>query len=188
MEQYLRLVTGGQPKDWSDWLAIATAVHNNQKNSTTSISPNQILLGIEPTLHPSEHHKTNNEATEKRIERMEEAQEQATRAINKKAAITPPAQYKPGDQVWLGATHLKLPHQGSKLNPKQYGPFKILNMISLVAFKLDLPVSWTIHPIFHASLLTPYVKTNAHGPNYSQPPPDLINNEEQYEVEQIRNH
>ena len=119
---------------------------------------------------------------------MEEAQEQATRAINKKATITPLAQYKPRDQVWLEATHLKLPHQGSKLNLKCYGPFKILGAISPVAFKLELPVSWTIHPVFHASLLTPYVKTYTHGPNYSHPPPDLINDEEQYEVEQIRNH
>ena len=70
---------------------------------------------------------------------MEEAWEQATRAINKKAAIMPPAQYKPRDQVWLEVTHLKLPHQGSKLNPKWYGPFKILYAVSLVAFKLDLP-------------------------------------------------
>ena len=29
VEQYLRLVTGGQPEDWSEWLAIAMAVHNN---------------------------------------------------------------------------------------------------------------------------------------------------------------
>ena len=97
MEQYLRLVTGGQLEDWLDWLAIATAVHNNQKNSTTSLLPNQILLGLEPTLHPSEHHATNNDTMEKRVRRMEEAQEQATRAINKKAAITPLAQYKSGD-------------------------------------------------------------------------------------------
>ena len=69
----MRLVTGGQLKDWSDWLTIATAVHNNQKNSTTGLSPNQILLGLEPTLHPSEHYATNNEATENRVKRMEEA-------------------------------------------------------------------------------------------------------------------
>ena len=100
----------------------------------------------------------------------------------------PLAQYKPGDQVWLEATHLKLPHQGSKLNPKCYGPFKVLKEISPVAFKLELPISWTIHLVFHTSLLTPYVKTHAHSPNYSHPPPDLINDEEQYEVEQIRNH
>ena len=90
---------GGQPENWPDWLAIATAVHNNQKNATTSLSPNQILLGIEPTLHPSEHYKTNNEAVERRVKRMEEAQEQATRAINKKATEVPQAQYKPKDQV-----------------------------------------------------------------------------------------
>ena len=112
----------GSTRRLASWLAIATAVYNNQKNSTTGLSPNQILLGIEPTLHPSEHHVTNNEAAERRVKRMEEAQEQATRAINKKAAVAPPAQYKPGDQVWLEATHLKLPHQGSKLNPKQYSP------------------------------------------------------------------
>ena len=139
-------------------------------------------------LHPSEYHRTNNEAMERRVERMEEAQKQATRAINEKATITLPAQYKAGDQVWLEATHLKLPHQGSKLNLKQYGPFKILKAISPVAFKLDLPVSWIIHLVFHASLLTPYIKTHAHGLNYFQPPPDLINDKEQYEVEQIRNH
>ena len=124
-------------------------------------------LGNKPTLHPSEHHKTNNEAVEKRIERMKEAWEQATRAINRKATTTPLAQYNSRDQVWLEATHLKLPHQGSKLNPKWYGPFKVLNAVSPVAFKLDHPVSWTIHPIFHASLLTPYVETYAHSPNYS---------------------
>ena len=65
MEQYLRLITGGQPQDWPDRLAIATAVYNNQKNSTTGLLPNQILLGIEPMLHPSEHHATNNEAVER---------------------------------------------------------------------------------------------------------------------------
>ena len=106
---------------------------------------------------------------------MEEAWEQATRAINKKATITPPAQYRPGDQVWLEVTHLKLPHQGSKLNPKWYGPLKILEEISPIAFKLKLPVSWIIHPVFHMSLLTPYIKMHAHSPNYSWPPPYLIN-------------
>ena len=112
VEQYMRLVTGGQPQDWPDGLAVATTVHNNWRNRTMGLLPNQILLGIKPILHPSEYHVTNNKAMERRVKRMEETQEQATRAINKKAAIAPPDQYKPGDQVWLEATHLKLPHQG----------------------------------------------------------------------------
>ena len=40
VEQYLRLVTSASPEDWTHWLAIATAVHNNRKNETTDLSPN----------------------------------------------------------------------------------------------------------------------------------------------------
>jgi len=43
-------------------------------------------------------------------------------------------------------------------------------------------------PIFHTSLLMPYVKTMKHGKNYSRPPPDMIKGEEQYEVEAIQAH
>jgi hypothetical protein len=34
-------------------------------------------------------------------------------------------------------------------------------------------------------LLTPYIETDFHGPNYTRPPPDLIDGEEEYEVENI---
>jgi hypothetical protein len=49
-------------------------------------------------------------------------------------------------------------------------------------------VSWNIHPVFHNSLLTPFVETLAHGPNFTRPPPDLIDGEAEYEVEAIRSH
>ena len=42
--------------------------------------------------------------------------------------------------------------------------------------------------MFHASLLSPYHETTAHGPNFSRPPPDLIDGEEEYEVERVVNH
>src|SRR5579864_1202400 len=76
----------------------------------------------------------------------------------------------------------------TKLAPKRYRPFKIIKAISPVAYQLALPATWKIHDVFHASLLSPYRETTAHGPNYSRPPPDLINDEEQYEVEAIRSH
>ena len=63
-----------------------------------------------------------------------------------------------------------------------------MKQINLVTYQLTLPTTWQIHPMFHASLLSPYMETNAHGPNYSRPPPDLIGGEEFYEVEQIRDH
>ena len=42
--------------------------------------------------------------------------------------------------------------------------------------------------MFHTSLLSPYRKTPSHGPKFSQPPPDLIDGEEEYKVKQIKAH
>jgi hypothetical protein len=74
--------------------------------------------------------------------------------------------FQVGEQVWLEASNLKLPYQTSKLAPKRQGPFKIIRKISPVAYQLELPASWTIHNVFHASLLSPYRETPAHGPNF----------------------
>jgi len=41
--------------------------------------------------------------------------------------------------------------------------------------------------VFHVDLLTPYKETATYGSNYTRPPPDLINGEEEYEVERIIN-
>ena len=98
------------------------------------------------------------------------------------------SQYHIGDQVWLKGKNLKFPYQATKLNPKYYGPFRVIKEISPVAYQLQLPPSWNIHPVFHISLLSPYRETPSHGLNFSQPPPDLINNEEEYKVEQIKAH
>ena len=57
-----------------------------------------------------------------------------------------------------------------------------------VTYELKLLSQWRIHPIFHASLLTPYLETKAHGPNFPQPPPDIFEGEEQFEVEVIVAH
>jgi hypothetical protein len=57
-----------------------------------------------------------------------------------------------------------------------------------MAYKLHLPPQWSIQSVFHASLLTPYVKTKEHSKNYLRPPPDLIGGEEQYKVETIRSY
>jgi hypothetical protein len=51
---------------------------------------------------------------------------------------------------------------------------------------VELPKQWKIHNVFHADLITPYKETELHGPNFTQPPPDLVNGEEEYEVEKTR--
>ena len=169
VEQYLRLVTSAQPEDWTHWLSIATAVHNNRQNATTKLSPNQILLGYETSLIPSDSPTSNNLMVEERLELLKQRREMAIDAINKIAERSAhiPYRFNLGDEVLLEAKHLKLRHQKTKLMAKRYGPFKIIKQISPVAYRIDIPLTWNIHPTFHSSLLTPYHETRAHGPNFS---------------------
>ena len=96
-----------------------------------------------------------------------------------------------GDLVWLDGCNIKTYHPTAKLAAKRHGPFPVQRVLSPINYQLTLPEQWKIHDVFHVDLLTPYRETEFHGPNYARPPPDLVGEEEQYEVEQVldeRNH
>jgi hypothetical protein len=61
IEQYLQIVMVQHPQDWTHWLTLTTAVHNNQRNVTTGLSLNQILLRVEPPLIPKAEIPTRNQ-------------------------------------------------------------------------------------------------------------------------------
>ena len=92
------------------------------------------------------------------------------------------------DQVWLEAKNLKFPSETPKFKPKCLGPFRITRKIGKMNYELELPFQWKNHPVFHATLLTPYRETKEHSPNYIKPPLDLIDGQEEYEVEAILGH
>jgi hypothetical protein len=93
--------------------------------------------------------------------------------------------YKEGDQVWLEGKNLRLNQPTAKLAPRRHGPFKVIKVLSPVSYQLALPTQWSIHPVFHIDLLTPYRETITHGPNYQRPVPELVDGEEEYSVEKI---
>jgi hypothetical protein len=93
--------------------------------------------------------------------------------------------YKEGDQVWLEGKNLRINQPTAKLAPRRHSPFKIIQVMSAVNYRLELPTQWSIHPVFHIDLLTPYRETIMHGPNFTRPTPELIDGEEEYSVEKI---
>ena len=76
-------------------------------------------------------------------------------------------------------------YPSKKLTPKRHSPFEITQVLSPLTYCLCLPPTWKVHDVFHTTLLSPYQETDTHGPNFSQPPPDMIDAKEEYEIDQI---
>lgn len=93
--------------------------------------------------------------------------------------------FQKGDKVWLEGTNLKTQYPSAKLSPKRQGPFEIIEPVGTGSYRLQLPPQWKIHPVIHASLLTRYNETPEYGTNFTQPPPDIINELPEFEVEAI---
>ena len=124
-----------------------------------------------------------------RLDQFKEAWEQARALMIKAQELwvkhRDMPKYKEGDLVWLEGRNLCLSQPTPKLVPRHHGPFKVIQVMSPVNYRLELPTQWSIHPVFHINLLTPYWETITHGANYLRPPPNLVDNEEEYEVEKI---
>jgi hypothetical protein len=96
-------------------------------------------------------------------------------------------QYQPGDMVLLSTRNIKFRgKKTSKLIPKYIGPFKIINKVGLVAYKLQLPDKYHLHPTFHVALLRRY-QTDLTRITASQPEEEL-DGEDYFMVERILDH
>ena len=77
----------------------------------------------------------------------------------------------------------------TKFENKWFGPYEVLEKVGLSAYKLKLPCSWKkVHPVFNEVLLKPAVQPEFPSQRHPPPPlPELVNEEEEYKVEEILN-
>ena len=104
-------------------------------------------------------------------------------SANRRRRWAPP--FVPGNKLWLLRRHISTTRPSSKLDVRRLGPFGIIAQVGLSAFHLDLPPSMKIHPVFHVSLLEPYVENNFPGRVVAPPLAIQVDGFLEFEVQSI---
>ena len=188
------------PQDnWEKLLPAVEFAYNSSVQASTGQTPFFLDMGRQPLspLDAMDIHQTaeaevpavthflfqQKKALQEAMIRLQKAQEvQKEQADNFRRDLT----FKVGDKVLLSSRNMTIKVGSRKLLPKFLGPFQVLECIHDTAFKLQLPPSMKIHPVFHISLLKPYKENNSFlGRHQTPPQPIVVDNEEEWEVEEV---
>ena len=197
-EQYLRAYVNYNQDDWLDWLAIAEFTANNLDSATTGMSPFFLNKGYHPLSGyennvpvPRTNHEIDAATFARRMQELEKvAQEemalaQADHAYYADRHRSPAPQYKEGDLVYLNIKNLRTKRPCKKLERRQAGPYKITKVVSPTAVRLDLPSSIRAFHTFHVNLVQPAFLDPVPGQALPNPPPVVVDNDNEWEVEAV---
>ena len=134
-----------------------------------------------------------NEAVKEALERLKTilvdaqsnlsiAQQRVKCTVDKKRLTE---QFDIGNEVVLSMANLRTccPHLPPKIKARWVGSFCIQKIVSLVAYGLDLPLGWWIHPVFHICKLKCYIWSEEFLRELEPRPPMLVGNILEYDVE-----
>uniref|UniRef100_A0A8C6NY77 Gypsy retrotransposon integrase-like protein 1 n=1 Tax=Nothobranchius furzeri TaxID=105023 RepID=A0A8C6NY77_NOTFU len=189
--RYLHCFASSQPSTWPRFLLWAELSHKLQTFSATGLSPFETFYGYQPPLFSHQVPEVEVPAAQTLVRRCRLAWIQARVAITRtnteysrqhRRCHWPGPVFRPGDQVWLSSTNLKMPAGSRKLAPRFLGPFPVLRIINPVTYRLRLPASLRIHPVFHVSQLKLVVSSPLHPPPARMPPPRCVDEDRVYTV------
>lgn len=167
---YLRCMMRDRPRQWVQWLPWAEYIYNTSYHSALRETPFKLVYGRDP---PS---LTSYDVADIRVAVVAQTLEERAEFIHDIRCCLEQAQavakrnydrghrellYAVGDWVWLRLHHRPAatvtgPQRG-KLQPRYFGPYKIIEVINQVACCLELPPGLRLHPVFHVCLLKKFV-------------------------------
>lgn len=179
--------------EWDELLPDTEYALNTFVNASTGYSPFHLLYGVPPRSEISPDRTQCPEADEF-MEYRQQIRKEA--ADNLKAAQARMAKYfdnrhtpiKAMDRVWLKLargtrTGYRLPNV-SDLDVIKAGPFTVKRKVGKVAFELDLPESFKIHPVISCIHLEP-TREDPFDRQAPPPPPVVVEGEERYLIDRI---
>ncbi|KAI0999837.1 hypothetical protein K3495_g8361 [Podosphaera aphanis] len=205
IEQSFRVYVNYVEDDWVRYLPSAEFTLNNHDSQVTGVSPFLAVYGTHPRssceLSPplsgppvSASIRFERKDAEDLIRKTQMIEKFIVDNIQLKSAEqesqanknrTASRNYKVGDLVGLNYHNIKTLRPSKKLDFKRGGPYKITQSVGKYAFKLDLPKSARIHPVFHVSLLSPTVSDPLPGQIVGLQPVLEAGDEEEFEFEKV---
>jgi transposase InsO family protein len=173
LEQVLRAYASAEQDDWDEHLPYAEIAYNSSEHASTKFSPFYLEHGEEPTLpvnlQVGQYTPVGGNANVENIlstlgetiknvrSNLLKAQEHQKKYADKNRREE---EFNIGDRVLLDTSDITFTTGVKKLLDKFIGPFNIIEKVSTVAYKLELPKKLgRLHPVFHISKLKKVLET-----------------------------
>ena len=191
------LHSSGDSTQWARELPMIEFVINNSPSQSTGYTPFYLNYGYHPATPLDLIRDSKTTAVEgvnvftQRLERISQRAGQMLQRAQERQKIQADRRrreqvFHVGEQVLLSTEHLQLKNAPvRKLRRRFVGPFFVTRRIGPVAYELELPQTWRIHPIFHTSLLRPFRTPTWSTPQESAVDDLELEDDRSYEVEKL---